>query len=74
MDVLPGLHSHQTLILQRHCELSQIWGRVSDLETLVHGILLLRSMPARLQAVIDADGHPTPYWWKSVKQKIKSVN
>ena len=22
---------------------------------------LIRSMPARLQAVIDADGHPTPY-------------
>ena len=21
-----------------------------------------RSMPALLQAVIDADGHPTPYW------------
>ena len=55
-------------------ELGQIWGRVSDPEELgaaveaVWGSIteerleeLIRSMPARPQAVIDADGYPTPY-------------
>jgi hypothetical protein len=55
-------------------ELGQIWGRVSDPEALEAAVKaawnsiteerlegLIRSMPARLQAVIDADGHPTPY-------------
>ena len=55
-------------------ELGQIWGRVSDPEALEAAVNaawdsiteerleeLIRSMPAQLQAVIDADGHPTPY-------------
>ena len=55
-------------------ELGQIWGSVSDLEALEAAVKaawntiseerldeLIRSMPARLQAVIDADGHATPY-------------
>ena len=55
-------------------ELDQIWGRVSDVEQLEAAVKavwdtiseerleeLIRSMPARLQAVIDTDGYPTPY-------------
>ena len=55
-------------------ELGQIWGRVSDVEQLEAAVNavwdtiseerleeLIRSMPARLQAVINADGYPTPY-------------
>ena len=51
-------------------ELGQIWGKVSDPEAL-EGCMeyylyilrseLIKSMPARMQAVIDANGYPTPY-------------
>ena len=56
-------------------ELGEIWGRAADVEALMAMIgntwrdhiteevldRLIDSMPARLQAVIDAGGNPTPY-------------
>ena len=55
-------------------KLGKIWGRVSDPEALEAAVKaawnsiteewleeLIRSMPALLQAVIDADEYPTPY-------------
>ena len=81
-----GLHGHQTSTLSKHIqvELDQIWGRVSDLETLKVVVKAswntiskerlgepTKSMPALLQAVIDADGHPTPYWTLVVAAAVK---
>ena len=70
----PGLNLIEALWQDVEVEPGQIWGRVSDLEalgaamkaawnTISEELLeeLIRSMPARLQAVIDADGYPTPY-------------
>lgn len=55
-------------------ELGQIWERASDVEALEAAVKAvwdtiseerseepIRSMPARLQAVIDAGRYPTPY-------------
>ena len=65
-------------------ELGQIWGRMSDVGALEAAVeaawntipeerleSLIRSMPARLQAVIDADGHATPYQPPVVAAAVK---
>ena len=70
----PDLNHIKPLWQDVEVELGQIWGRVSNLEVLettvkaVWNIIskerldeLIRSMPARLQTVIDADGYATPY-------------
>ena len=70
----PDLNLIEALWGDLEVELGQIWGRVSDPEALEAAVKaawdsiteerleeLIRSMPARLQAVIDTDGHPTPY-------------
>ena len=70
----PDLNLIEALWGDMEAELGQIWGRVSDPEVLEEAVKaawdsiaeerleeLIRSMPARLQAVIDADRHPTPY-------------
>ena len=70
----PDLNLIEALWGDMEVELGQIWGRVSDPEALEATVKatwdsitkerleeLIRSMAARLQAVIDADGHPTPY-------------
>ena len=70
----PDLNLIEALWGDMEAELGQIWGRVSDPEVLEEAVKaawdsiteerlegLIRSMPTRLQSVIDADGHPTPY-------------
>ena len=70
----PDLNLIEALWQDVEVELGQIWRRVSNLEALEVAVKaawntiseerlneLIRSMPARLQAVIDADGHGTPY-------------
>ena len=67
----PDLNLIETLWQGVETELGQIWGKVSGLGTLGAAVKaawntiteerLIRSMPARPQAVIDTDGHPTPY-------------
>ena len=70
----PDLNLIEALWGDMEVEPGQFWGRASDLEVLEAAAKaawdsiteerleeLIRSMPARLQAVIDADGYPTPY-------------
>ena len=70
----PDLNLIEALWQDVEVELGQIWGRVSDVEALEATVEaawntipeerlegLIRSMPARLQTVIDADGYATLY-------------
>ena len=70
----PDLNLAGALWKDVETELGQVWGEVSDFELLEAAVRaawesiseerldgLIRSMPARLQAVIDADGSPVPY-------------
>ena len=70
----PDLNLIEALCQDVEVELGQIWGRVSDVEALEATVEaawntipeerlegLIRSMPARLQTVIDADGYATLY-------------
>ena len=77
MDVIPwpaqspDLNLIEALLGDMRVELGQIWGRVSDPGAAVEAVWdsiiderleeLIRSMPDRLQAVIDADGHLAQY-------------
>ena len=69
----PDLNLIESLWGDMEVELGHIWGRVSDPEALEAAVKaawdsiaeerleeLTRSMPARLQAVIDADGCRNP--------------
>ena len=61
----------EVLWVDMETELGETWGRVGDIEVLEACLKavwesipldsLIRSMPARLQAVIDAEGGATPY-------------
>jgi len=71
----PDLNPIEMVWREIETELGEIWGRASDVAALKlyientwrHHITeemldrLVDSMPARLQAVIDAGGNPTPY-------------
>jgi hypothetical protein len=71
----PDLNLIEALSLDIETELGEIWGRVGDIEALKTCLTtawetcipeeclegLIRSMPAWLQAVIDAEGGATPY-------------
>jgi len=71
----PDLNLIEALWMDMETELGEIWGRVGDVEALELCLKaawerciseerleeLIRSMPARLQAVIDADGGAIPY-------------
>ena len=70
----PDLNLIEALWLDLETELGEAWGRVGGIEVLEAGLQavwesipqerlesLIRSMPARLQAVIDAEGGATPY-------------
>ena len=71
---MPDLNLIKALWGDMEVELGQIWGRASDVEALEAAVKavcdtiseerledLVRSMPARLQAVINANGYFTPY-------------
>jgi hypothetical protein len=71
----PDLNLIEALWMDLETELGEIWGRVGDITMLEQCLKaawetciseerlegLIRSMPARLQAVIDAGGAATPY-------------
>jgi hypothetical protein len=71
----PELNLIVALWMDMETEMGEIWGRVGDVEALELCLKaawerciseerleeLIRSMPARLQAVIDADGGSMPY-------------
>ena len=70
----PDLNLTEALWTDMEAELGETWGRVGDIEVLEACLKaawesisqerldsLIRSMPARLQAVIDAEGGATPY-------------
>jgi hypothetical protein len=71
----PDLNPIESVWRDIETELGEIWRRAEDVEALMAMIgntwqehiteevldRLIDSMPARLQAVIDAGGNPTPY-------------
>lgn len=70
----PDLNMMEPLWVWMECELGEIWGRIEDLEELKIAVKivwdsipesrleeLIRSMPERLQAVIDAGGAETRF-------------
>ena len=70
----PYLNLIEALWMDMETELGETWGRVGDIEVLEACLKaawesipqerldsLIRGMPARLQAVIDAEGGATPY-------------
>lgn len=70
----PDLNLIEALWMDMETELGETWGRVGDIEVLEACLKaawesipqerldsLIRGMPARLQAVIDAEGGATPY-------------
>ena len=93
MDMLPwptqspDLNFIEALWQDVEVELGQIWGRVSDLETLEAAVKatrntitkerlegLIRSMAARLRAVVGADGyllHTSLQWLLQWRKSVK---
>ena len=70
----PDLNLIEALWLDMKNELGETWGRIGDMRTLETALnivwnsipnerleALIRTMPQRLQAVIDANGGPTRY-------------